>query len=79
MLARNALYSVKSVSKQRGLGASVRFMADDRSESFNKREKAAEDMYVRKQQEEAIRKLREQLQNQKKKLDKLEEDMKPKK
>ncbi|ODV86432.1 hypothetical protein CANARDRAFT_6904 [[Candida] arabinofermentans NRRL YB-2248] len=57
-------------------GATGATRPDGSSDSFTKREKAQEDLYVKKHQAEQIAKLKEQLAKQKEQLDELENKLK---
>lgn len=47
-----------------------------RSDSFNKREKAAEDLYVHEHEKEKLRKLREKIEKTAKEIEQLEKELK---
>ncbi|KAK6338986.1 hypothetical protein TWF696_009782 [Orbilia brochopaga] len=54
----------------------IRPGGDAAGDSFTRREKAAEDYYIKQREKERITKLREKLAEQRKHLDSLEEDIK---
>lgn len=67
---RAAVTSVRSFSSARVLAAE-----GSQNDAFSDREKAQENMYIKKQEKEQLRKLREKLQKQKESIDKLEEEI----
>lgn len=72
LAARNTTKSIRAFS------ISIRAMVDgpSKSDSFKERESAQEGAYIKKHEAEQIKKLRERLEEQKKVVDKLEQDIK---
>lgn len=69
---RAAISSIRSFSSARVLASPEGPVNKD---AFNDREKASENLYIKKQEKEQLKALREKLQKQKESIDKLEEEI----